>query len=217
MIPARLGSKRLKQKNLRSLLNVPLLTRAVRKCKAANCFDSIWVNADDESFARIAREEGVNYHPRPAELANDTATSEEFVEEFLHTHPCDLIIQVHSIAPLIQADRVRDFVDRFSHSSADIFVSVLEEPLECLHNGAPVNFSLGSKQNSQDLEPVKRITWGLTGWRRERYLAARSAGRTATWDGEIGTYTLNRFEGHVIKTEEDLQLAECMATIIGME
>ena len=35
MIPARMGSQRLKQKNLRELGGVPLITRAIRKCVAA--------------------------------------------------------------------------------------------------------------------------------------------------------------------------------------
>ena len=102
------------------------------------------------------------------------------------------------------------FVEAFRSADADVMLSVVHEPLECLYEGRPVNFSMASKQNSQDLRVLERITWGLTGWRRSVYLDAAAQGRCATWYGRIATFPLTRFEGHVIKTEEDLQLAECM-------
>ena len=54
MIPARMGSQRLKQKNLRTLAGLPLITHAIRKCKAAHVFDEIWVNSEHERFGEIA-------------------------------------------------------------------------------------------------------------------------------------------------------------------
>ena len=88
MIPARMGSQRLKQKNLCELGGVPLITRAIRKCIAADVFDQIWVNSEHTSFGEIASQEGVQFHQRPEELASDTATSEDFVYEFLKAHSC---------------------------------------------------------------------------------------------------------------------------------
>jgi len=46
MIPARMGSQRLKLKSLRDLGGVPLITRAIRKCMAAGVFGEIWVNSE---------------------------------------------------------------------------------------------------------------------------------------------------------------------------
>ena len=74
MIPARMGSQRLKHKNLRLLGGIPLITRAIRKCKQANIFDEIWVNSEHSDFGNIASEEHVFFHKRPEELGNDTAT-----------------------------------------------------------------------------------------------------------------------------------------------
>jgi len=41
MIPARMGSQRLPKKNLALLDGVPLINRAIRKCREAGCFDEI--------------------------------------------------------------------------------------------------------------------------------------------------------------------------------
>ena len=54
MIPARMGSQRLPKKNLAPLDGVPLIVRAIRKCKAVGLFDEIWVNSEHPDFGAIA-------------------------------------------------------------------------------------------------------------------------------------------------------------------
>ncbi len=208
MIPARMGSQRLARKNLRELRGVPLITRAIRKCKAAGCFAEIWVNADHELFAEIAEQEGVQFHQRPLDLAGPTATSEEFVHEFLMAHPCERVFQVHSIAPLLPAPRVAEFVSAMETGGYDAMLSCVLEQIECAMEGEPVNFRFDQKTNSQELKPIQRITWSVTGWRRSTYLAAKDAQQTATYAGRVGFFPVSRIEGHVIKTEEDLRIAE---------
>ena len=210
MIPARMGSQRLKQKNLRELAGVPLITRAIRKCKAAGVFDEIWVNSEHPAFGEIAETEGVRFHRRPAELANNVATSEQFIQEFLTQHPCERVFQVHSIAPLLTAPQVADFVRAMMDGGYDTLLSCTLEQIECACRDQPVNFTFAEKTNSQDLDPIQRITWSITGWRRDAYLAACAAGKTATYAGKIGFYPLDRMAGHIIKTEEDLRIAEAL-------
>jgi CMP-N-acetylneuraminic acid synthetase len=208
MIPARMGSQRLKKKNLRELQGVPLLARAIRKAVAAACFDAVWVNAEHPDFAAIAAAEGVQFHKRPEALASNTATSEDFVREFLAAHPCDYVVQVHSIAPLLTAAQTAAFVDAMLQSGKDVFLSVVNEQIECAINGNPVNFRFDCKTNSQELDPVQRITWSITGWRAAPYLAAYDAGKCATYAGDVGYYVIDRAAGHIIKTEDDLRFAQ---------
>ncbi|NSW51605.1 MAG: cytidyltransferase [Anaerolineae bacterium] len=208
MIPARLGSQRLKQKNLRTLNGIPLITRAIRKCKAAGVFDEIWVNSEHTGFATIAAEENVLFHQRPAYLASNTATSEDYIYEFLKAHPCDIVIQVHSIAPLLGVDAVRSFVETMQISNYDVLLSCVLEQIECAMDGVPVNFSFEKKQNSQELSPIQRVTWSITGWRSSSYTTAYENKRCATYAGKVGFFPIDRLGGHIIKYEEDLEIAE---------
>ncbi|PZW43071.1 CMP-N-acetylneuraminic acid synthetase [Humitalea rosea] len=214
MIPARMGSQRLKQKNLLPLQGVPLLAHAVRKCIAAGVFDEVWVNSEHDTFGEIAVAEGAKFHKRPAELANNVATSEQFVAEFLEKHPCDRLFQVHSIAPLLTVPEITRFVQEMVAGDYDVMLSVVDEPLEAFCRGEPVNFTLTEKTNSQDLPPVRRVTWSVTGWRSETYLGAAHAGQCATYAGKVGLSSLNRLAGHVIKTAEDLELAEALYPLV---
>lgn len=210
MIPARMGSQRLKQKNLRELGGMPTIVRAIRKCQAAGCFDAIWVNSEHDAFGEIAAAEGVHFHKRPEALANNTATSEEFIHEFLRQHECERVFQVHSIAPLLTAGQVREFVAAMRETDVDTLLSCTHEQIECALDGVPVNFTFAEKTNSQDLRPVQRISWSISGWRRQTYLDAVAAGTTATYAGRIGFHVLDRLAGHIIKTEEDLRIAEAL-------
>lgn len=214
MIPARMGSQRLKQKNLREIDGVPIITRAIRKCKEAGVFDEIYVNSEHPDFGDIAKQEGVLFHQRPEELGNHTATSEQYVYEFLTHHDCEFLIQVHSIAPLLTIEEIKGFTTFYSDSPYDVLLSVVNEQIECAYKGEPVNFTYNEKTNSQDLEPVQRITWSITGWKRSIFLKASDSGKCATYAGRVGYYPISRTAGLIIKTEEDLKMAEALYRLL---
>lgn len=213
MIPARMGSQRLTKKNLRELGGIPLIVRAIRKCKAAGCFDQIWVNSEHSDFRTIANSEGVHFHHRPAALGNDAATSEQYIAEFLERHECDTIFQVHSIAPLLTVHDVKAFVHHMCESDFDCLLSTEEIQIECAYMGKPVNFTFETKTNSQELEPIQRVSWSITAWRRSAYLSAVAADQCATYSGKVGFFPIDRLAAHVIKTEDDLAFAEALLPV----
>ncbi|MBB3206271.1 CMP-N-acetylneuraminic acid synthetase [Rhodopirellula rubra] len=210
MIPARMGSQRLAKKNLRELGGVPLISRAIRKCVAANVFDEIWVNSEHPDFGQIAQDEGVSFHQRPEALGNNQATSEQYTAEFLTAHACDYVFQVHSIAPLLTIQDITFFVNEMNTGKYDCLLSTEEIQIECAFEGKPVNFTLDEKTNSQELTPVQRVSWSITGWRRDTYLESFNAGHCATYSGRVGFTPISRLAAHVIKTEADLELAEAL-------
>jgi CMP-N-acetylneuraminic acid synthetase len=217
MIPARMGSQRLKQKNLRELAGIPLIIRAIRKCKSAGIFDEVWVNSEDSVFGEIAKQEGVQFHQRPTELGGNAATSEQYTFEFLQKHSCTYLFQVHSIAPLLTAAEIQGFVQRLEKNPYDALLSVVEEQIECAYEGKPVNFTFANKTNSQELKPIQRVVWSITGWKADAFVQAAKLGKCATYAGKVGFYPLSRLAGHIIKTEEDLKIAEALLPLIKSE
>lgn len=215
MIPARLGSQRLKKKNLLPLDGVPLITRVVRRCQNAGLFDEIWINSESEVFATIAEEEGVHFHKRPEILGGHDATSEDFVAEFLEHHECERLYQVHSIAPLCSVADICAFVEATESADNDTVLSCVDEQIECAMNGKPVNFTFAKKENSQDLDPIQRITWCLTSWKRDVYLSAYGSGECATYAGKTGLRSLGKWSAHVIKTQQDMDIASAMLSFLG--
>lgn len=215
MIAARMGSQRLKQKNLKELGGVSLIARAIRKAKASGVFDEVWVNSEHSAFGEIAAAEGVGFHQRPAAYASHESTSEEFVYEFLKTHPCDYVFLVHSIAPLLTVEEVQSFVAETAKGEFQVMLSYVAEQIECAMDGKPVNFHFGAKQNSQDLHPIQRVTWSITGWHGPTYIAGHEANGNGTYAGKVGFHRIARAGGHIIKTQEDLDLAEAMLPFVA--
>ena len=68
MIPARIGSERLKFKNLALLKNKPLIYYAINAAKKSKLFSKIVLNSDDEIFRKIAIRYNIGFYLRPKKL-----------------------------------------------------------------------------------------------------------------------------------------------------
>jgi CMP-N-acetylneuraminic acid synthetase len=113
MIPARSGSKRIKDKNVRRLGGHPVLGYAIAAAQASGVFDSILVSTDSEEYAAMARHYGAEVpFLRPAELASATSPDFEWIDDTLtrlrgagRSYDCFSILRPSS--PLRQADTIR--------------------------------------------------------------------------------------------------------------
>ena len=82
IIPARSGSKSVKDKNIRLMDGKPMIAYSIEHAQKANCIDRIIVSTDSEEYAAIARKYGAETpFLRPAEYATDTALD---YDVFLH-------------------------------------------------------------------------------------------------------------------------------------
>ena len=54
MIPARIGSQRLKYKNLALINKKPMIYYAIEAAKKSGCFNKIFINSDHDIFSKIA-------------------------------------------------------------------------------------------------------------------------------------------------------------------
>lgn len=210
MIPARMGSQRLKRKNLELFEGVPLLEYAIRRCIDADIFEKIIVNSEDEVFKNIADRNGVDFYHREASLADSVATSEEFIADFFDNIESDSVFQVHSITPLLGPGTLRRFVEFCSENEFNTVLTCVEDQIEVAYKGSPVNFCFSSKTNSQDLLPTQRITWAATYWRRKAFLANHEESDCGTYSAPVGFFPVPAYSGLAIKTKEDLVAATAL-------
>lgn len=74
LIPARSGSKSVKNKNIRLIDGKPMIAYSIQHAKESKYINRIIVSTDSEQYASIAREYGAETpFIRPAEFATDTA------------------------------------------------------------------------------------------------------------------------------------------------
>ncbi len=72
LIPARAGSKRVPDKNIRSLAGHPVIAYTIAAALESEVFSDVIVSTDSEQYAEIARYYGAEVpFLRPSELAGD--------------------------------------------------------------------------------------------------------------------------------------------------
>jgi N-acylneuraminate cytidylyltransferase len=84
LIPARAGSKRLADKNIRPLAGHPLIAYTISAALQSEVFSAVLVSTDSQLYADIAKYYGAEVpHLRPAEIAGDLSPDIEWVEHTL--------------------------------------------------------------------------------------------------------------------------------------
>jgi len=80
LIPARSGSKRVPDKNIRALAGHPLIAYSIAAALQSNIFKAVIVSTDSDRYADIARHYGAGVpFLRPAKIAGDTSPDIEWV------------------------------------------------------------------------------------------------------------------------------------------
>jgi N-acylneuraminate cytidylyltransferase len=81
LIPARSGSKRVADKNIRPLAGHPVIAYTIAAARRSGIFSSVVVSTDSEEYARIARQYGAEVpFLRPAEIAGDESPDIAWIE-----------------------------------------------------------------------------------------------------------------------------------------
>lgn len=72
IIPARSGSKRVKDKNIKIFNGKPIIEYSIKNALSSKLFDKIHVSTESKRVANIVRKSGINFDfMRPKELADD--------------------------------------------------------------------------------------------------------------------------------------------------
>lgn len=83
IIPARGGSKRIPEKNIRLLHGKPLIVYTIEAVLQAGCFQDVYVSSEDKRILRIAETFGIKTDYRPSTLCGDNVKAVEVIKEFL--------------------------------------------------------------------------------------------------------------------------------------
>jgi len=209
MIPARIGSTRLKMKNLALINDKPLIYYSIRAAQDSGVFERVVINSDHEIFAKIAERYGAEFYHRPRELGGSSIKSDDVVMDFMEKNPCDIVAWVNPTSPLQSGKEVGDVVRFFNRQRLDSLITVKDEQVHCLYEGRPVNFDPPGKfAQTQDLIPVQTFVYSVMMWRASTFMSEYKEKGYAFFCGRTGTFPVGRLSGIIIKRPEDLMLAD---------
>ncbi len=132
IIPARSGSKGLKDKNIRLMNGKPLLAYSIEAAKDSRVFDEVMVSTDSQKYADIAMENGANVpFLRSVENSSDGASSWDTVIEVLEKYRdlgCvfDTACLLQPTSPLRIGQDICDAYYDFEKKGVDALTSVCE-------------------------------------------------------------------------------------------
>ncbi len=152
IIPARSGSKGVKDKNIKDLCGKPLMGYTIEAALESDMFDEVMVSTDSEVYAEIARECGAQVPFLRSEMTStDTAGSWDMVEEVLDGYrklgkSFDTFCLLQPTSPLRNSEDIKNAYKLYEEKADLAVVSVCEaehSPLWCGHlpeNGEFVDF-----------------------------------------------------------------------------
>lgn len=215
IIPARGGSKRIPQKNIKPFLGKPIISYSVEAALESHLFDTVMVSTDDEEIAQTAINAGaVVPFMRSAENANDTAGTAAVLIEVLNRYAAQNIIPeyaccLYATAPFVTPALMRDTFDMLVEGKYDTVFPVVafDYPVQrglLLNNGLVSMREPGhAASRSQDLEPVYHDT-GLF-----YFFTPTSLLQTGhLWAGKTGGLPLRSLLAQDIDSSEDWETAE---------
>ena len=132
IIPARSGSKGLKDKNIKKLNGIPLMEYSIIAAEKSNFFDEVMVSTDSETYKDIAIKSGANVpFLRGENTSTDIAGSWDVVKEVLEKY-CNLGKKFDTVCllqPTSPLRRVEDIINAYrlmEEKNADAITSVCE-------------------------------------------------------------------------------------------
>ena len=134
IIPARIGSKRIPQKNIKLFHGKPLIAYSIEVAVKSGLFDRVIVSTDSDEIAKIAKSYGAEVpFMRPSELADDHASSGEAVKftiEKLQAMGANYqyLCTIYPTAPFLQTKYLKEAFHALNSSDAHQAFSVTSMP-----------------------------------------------------------------------------------------
>lgn len=169
MIPARIGSERLKIKNLALVDNKPLIFYSINAAIKSRIFDEIYINSDDLIFEDIAKRYKVNFYLRPKHLGSSEAKSDDVIFDFLQSfNNVEILVWVNSISPLLNSSDINECINFFKKKKLDSLILSNTYQVHSYFKDKPINFSKkGLFSKTQDLIPVKLLNYSIMMWKKK--------------------------------------------------
>ena len=107
LVPARGGSKGIKNKNIKKMNGIPLIGHTIKQAVYVDCIDDIVVSTDDDKIKEIALQYGAKVpFKRPESLSTDTATNIDVALHAIKKNKCDIVIILQPTSPLRTSDDI---------------------------------------------------------------------------------------------------------------
>jgi len=150
IIPARSGSKSIRNKNIKTLVNKPLIAWSIEACLKSKQISKIYVSTDSKKYANIAKKFGpVEILYRPKNLSTDHSTDYEMIKHAISNidYEYEFIAHIRPTSPLRKLRDLDSAIKGFKKSKFNSLRSVHEMPETSYKSVEIINGELKSLKN----------------------------------------------------------------------
>ena len=123
VIPARGGSKGIPNKNIRLLNGKPLIYYSVNNAKESRHISEVIISSDSKEVELIAKQMGVTFKNRVAELCQDDTTLDAVVYDAVKDMDCDIVITMKPTSPTLQTETLDRAIEYFLENDLDTLIA----------------------------------------------------------------------------------------------
>lgn len=214
-ICARKNSKGLKNKNIKKLRGIPLISRTLLQAKKSKLFEDVVVSTDSEKIQFISKKLGINtWFLRPKSLSNDKTSKVPVIlhalkqAEKFYKKRYDAIIDLDVTAPLRKISDIKKAYNKFKKNNFDIIISVCKSKKNPYFNMIEIKkekirlIKKGKKINSRQNAPtVYDINASIYIWTRKALINKKSF-----FSKNTGIYVMPRERSVDIDDNDDWNL-----------
>lgn len=218
VVPARSGSKAIRNKNLRELGGKPLLAWPILVARQSGYVDRIIVSTDGDDIARVATKHGAEVYRRPARLATDSS----HVIDALHDLTGKLIAEGEKPDIYVLLEATSPF--RAASDIAACLERMIAEELDSIATFAPAHLNPHRAWNIVDGVPRPFIddavpwtprqqlpdAWQLTGTVYAFDAVKLPKNSPSILYGRFGAQIVGELSNLDIDTETDLKIANAL-------
>ena len=212
MIPARVGSERLVEKNFLLINNQSLIENSLELAIFSECFESVFLNGDSEIFRAYAERKSAEFHLRPNHLGSSDTPIDAVINEFLLSN--DSVTRLFLINPpsqLLTVDDIKEFFEDFIEHNVDSMIATTSLSRHAQLLGNPINFDRDAPlARTQDLNPIEVFNYSIMAWRAEAYLASYKKNGAGLMCGTFKTFENGIRNFLAIKNSEDFQIVKTL-------
>ena len=210
VILARGNSKGIKNKNIKTINNKPLIYWSINTCLKSKNIDTVWVSSDSKKILSLSKKFGANIIKRPKNISGDYSKSEKAWEHAIsfikkNFSNVETVIGVQPTSPIRSYKTLDKAINMFYKKKLDSLFTA-----EKVYNyfiwkkqGKKyiANYNYSNRPMRQEIEKKYLENGSFYIFNAEKFLKEK-----CRLFGKIGCFTMGKVESFEIDNHEDLKL-----------
>lgn len=166
LVPIKLNSQRLPNKNILPIAGHPLCWHIVNSLTLVKEIDEVYVYCSDESVIQYLPD-GVIFKKRDKWLDGDHIKGYDIYRSFINEVNADVYVLAHTTSPFIQVKSIENALSHILNGENDSAFSAERIQTFAWYQGNPINYDLNDVPRTQDMEPIWVETSAFFMFKRE--------------------------------------------------